>query len=222
MTNREPVVPSKAKRAHTTAEHPPSFVLRQEVSQVPDGVKAEVKRRRTPDLFELTVKREERRLRRGQRRQMKALADEIGRLKSHLPLQACAFLAAYALVGNVTKAAELAKCARSMHYVWLEDPDYEKLFEAARLEARDHLEEDARRRACEGTLKPVFYQGKQCGVIREYSDMLLIALLNAAWPEKYKYRADIRHSGELNITGALAGLSDEELERIAEGEADPE
>ena len=47
------------------------------------------------------------------------------------------------------------------------------------------------RRASEGTLKPVFYQGKMCGEIREYSDTLLIFLLKARRPETYRERSDI-------------------------------
>jgi hypothetical protein len=48
------------------------------------------------------------------------------------------------------------------------------------------LEDEARRRAVEGTLKPVYYQGVQIGEVREYSDALLMLLLKANRPGKYR------------------------------------
>jgi hypothetical protein len=45
------------------------------------------------------------------------------------------------------------------------------------------LEREAFRRAYHGTLKPVYYQGVECGYVREYSDILLIFLLKARDPE---------------------------------------
>lgn len=109
-----------------------------------------------------------------------------------------AFLAAYAECGNVTQAAEIAGIERSRHYQWkCEDPDYAEAFAAAEEQAADRLEQEARRRAVEGVEKPVFQGGKQVGVVREYSDTLLIFLLKGALPEKYKER----WSGELGGHG---------------------
>lgn len=100
-----------------------------------------------------------------------------------------AFLAAFAEVGNITRAAELAGVSRAMHYDWLrDDPDYPALFQAADQQACDRLEQEARRRAVEGTLKPVFQGGKKVGVVQEYSDTLLIFLMKGAMPERYKDR----------------------------------
>ena len=48
------------------------------------------------------------------------------------------------------------------------------------------LEEEAARRAFHGTLKPVFHQGIECGQIRVYSDTLIMFLLRAANPGKYR------------------------------------
>lgn len=100
-----------------------------------------------------------------------------------------AFIAAYAECGTVTRAAEIAGIDRTMHYDYLKsDPDYAKACEAAYEQAGERLEQEARRRAVEGVKKPVFYQGKECGVVNEYSDTLLIFLLKGAKPEKYKER----------------------------------
>lgn len=107
-----------------------------------------------------------------------------------------AFLAAYAECGNISRAAEIAKIERRNHYRWLEnDPEYPALFKEAEQQACDRLEQEARRRAVEGTLKPVFHKGEQCGVIREYSDTLLIFLLKGALPDKYADRAKTELSG---------------------------
>ncbi len=56
----------------------------------------------------------------------------------------------------------------------------------AHAEACDALASEARRRAVEGVLKPVYYKGKLVGFIREYSDTLLMFLMKAAMPEKYR------------------------------------
>ena len=62
--------------------------------------------------------------------------------------------------------------------------------------AIERLEAEADRRAAEGTLEPVFYQGGECGQIRKYSDTLLIFRLKALKPEKYRERAAIEHTGK--------------------------
>jgi hypothetical protein len=78
-----------------------------------------------------------------------------------------AFLAAYAQVGSVSGAARAAGVSRRSHSRWLEDADYASAFETAKDEAADTLEDEARRRAFEG------------------SDVLLIFLLKGALPQKY-------------------------------------
>jgi hypothetical protein len=129
-----------------------------------------------------------------------------------------AFLAAFAQVGNITLAAEIAGIHRRMHYTWLaNDPDYAVAFKEAEEEAADRLEHEARRRAVEGTLKPVFYQGEECGHIREYSDTLLIFLLKGARPEKYKERVSAEHTGKDGgpiVVKNYDNLSDEELDQL--------
>ena len=60
-------------------------------------------------------------------------------------------------------------------------------------EARELLEAEARRRASIGVDEPVFYKGKVVGHIRKYSDNLLMFLLKAHWPEKF--RDAVEYSG---------------------------
>lgn len=108
-----------------------------------------------------------------------------------------AFLAAYAEVGNITRAAEIVGINRNNHYQWMQnDPDYPAMFQEVDRQACDRLEEEARRRAVEGTEKPVFQGGKLVGTIREYSDTLLIFLMKGAMPEKYKERVHSELTGK--------------------------
>jgi hypothetical protein len=134
--------------------------------------------------------------------------------KSNESAKRRAFLAAYGTTGNISRAAEIAKVSRKSHYRWLDAEDYQAEFSDAHEQACDSLEAEARRRATEGVEEPVFYQGKACGVIRRYSDTLLIFLLKGAMPEKYKDRIETQiKKGK----GLLGGLTDEELEAIARG-----
>ncbi len=102
------------------------------------------------------------------------------------PKQA-AFLAAYRLCGNITKAAGIAEInPNTPRANWYADPGFERAMAEAGDEAIEHLEEEARRRAFDGVDEPVFYKGSPCGVVRKYSDTLLIFLLKAAKPAKYR------------------------------------
>ena len=107
-----------------------------------------------------------------------------------------AFLAAFRETGNVCLACEVAKVGRSSHYRWLaEDPAYREAFDQAKEDAADILEAEAFRRAVDGVEKPVgWYKGKPGGYVREYSDILLIFLLKALRPEKYRDRLNLRGS----------------------------
>lgn len=66
------------------------------------------------------------------------------------------------------------------------------------------LELEARRRACEGVERKKFHQGEPVidpvtgkhYVEREYSDILLICLLKAHRPKKYRERFEQQHTGK--------------------------
>lgn len=142
--------------------------------------------------------------------------DETRRIKKE------AFLTAFAEYGIITLAAETVGIARSTHYRWLEeDPAYPALFKAAAQQACDRLEQEARRRAVEGVKKDVFYQGKPCGVVTEYSDTLLIFLLKGAMPDKYqdRVRNDVNVVQPAPTTGinTLKQLRSENLKHDEQG-----
>ena len=71
-----------------------------------------------------------------------------------------AFLAAFALCGRISKAADAAGHERDLHYRWLkDDPDYPALFAEAKARAVDAFEDEAKRRAVEGVFEPTTHQG---------------------------------------------------------------
>lgn len=98
-----------------------------------------------------------------------------------------AFLVELGRTANVGKACWAAGVSRSMAYkLKQEDPGFANAWREMIEFAIDMLEEEARRRAVEGTERPVFCRGKECGRIREYSDTLLIFLLKAHRPERFR------------------------------------
>lgn len=103
-----------------------------------------------------------------------------------------AFLAAYAELGNVSDACEVAGVGRRTHYDWLDaDTSYAAAFADARESAADRLERAALIRAVDGIDEPVFHKGEVVGHVRRYSDSLLQFLLKGARPEKYRERFDM-------------------------------
>lgn len=68
----------------------------------------------------------------------------------------------------------------------IDDEEFRNAWKEAAEIGTEFLEQEAARRAYHGTLKPVFHKGVPCGEIREYSDTLLIFLLKARKPEKYR------------------------------------
>jgi hypothetical protein len=86
------------------------------------------------------------------------------------------------------------------------DPDFAAAFDEAVKLGTAALEDEAKRRAFEGCDKPIFYQGIQCGTVREYSDTLMIFLLKAHDPEKYAERtkSDVTLGGSLKVDASLS------------------
>lgn len=136
-----------------------------------------------------------------------------------------AFLTAYALSANLSKAARDAGITRDLHYQWMrEDPFYPELFLQSKREAAQSLEDEAVRRGKEGIERPVIYQGERCYemqekvdpetgevttekvylVEREYSDQLLMKVLT-------KFDPSYRDKSAVELTGANGGPIDNAL-----------
>lgn len=114
----------------------------------------------------------------------------------HLKKAQRAVLAGIVRTGTVLRACRAARVHRDTHYGWLErDEEYSKAVDKARELAADLLEDEAHRRAYEGTVRPVFHEGIECGGVREYSDVLLIFLLKGLRPGKYRENVRHEHGG---------------------------
>ncbi len=130
------------------------------------------------------------------------------------------FLLALAESGNVTRAAKKAKLSRTQLYNKRKaDPAFAKVWDEAEALGVSALEDEARRRAYDGWLEPVFHKGVKVGTVRKFSDTLLIVLLKAHKPEKYRenIKMDSQISGDVSvrheISPAISGL----LNRLSEG-----
>lgn len=109
-----------------------------------------------------------------------------------------AFLAELSKTGNVSAACRKAKISRTIAYRYRDESEE---FAAKWLDsietATDELEAEAWRRAVRGVRRPVgWYKGMPGGYIQEYSDTLLVLLLKANRPDKFRENVDVTSGGE--------------------------
>lgn len=105
------------------------------------------------------------------------------------------FLKALAECGNVSAAAKSVGVARQVVYALRKrDAEFAAAWKEAAAIGAEGLEDEARRRAYEGTLEPRTVAGQAVDV-RRFSDTLLIFLLKGAMPEKYADRQKVEHTG---------------------------
>lgn len=111
-----------------------------------------------------------------------------------------AFIEAYTQFGSVARAAREVGINRDTHYAWMKDPDYKREFEEATELAVFCLEDEARERALHGTETLLYYKGEPVidprtdkpYVKRRPSDKLLMFLLSALAPEKFREQRPAR------------------------------
>ncbi len=77
--------------------------------------------------------------------------------------------------------------------------DFAAQWRKALEEGTDLLDAEARRRAVTGVDKPVYYKGKVVGSITKYSDRLLMFLLKAHRPQKFRDGGKVKHTGATAI-----------------------
>lgn len=118
------------------------------------------------------------------------------------------YLKALSETGNVQESCRVAKISRRTPY---ERQERDKTFAAACKEsleeATEKLELEARRRALHGLERKKFDKGVplidpatgEQYVEREYSDTLMIFLLKAHKPDKYREKIDHRHGGNEDL-----------------------
>jgi hypothetical protein len=110
------------------------------------------------------------------------------------------FLEHFRVQGNISRTCRAIGLNRSTVYEWQEtDDQFVHDFRQAEIEATETMEAEAYRRAVEGTAKPVFHQGAQCGTVQEYSDTLLIFMLKARNPAKYREKTE----SEVTVKGGV-------------------
>jgi hypothetical protein len=109
------------------------------------------------------------------------------------------FLEFLAASGNVTRAARAIGLTRARIYqVRGEEPEFAKAMDEALDESRDELEAEAWRRGKDGYDEPVVSMGRIVTdsdgnplLVKKYSDTLLVTLLKAHHPAKYRDRASV-------------------------------
>ena len=112
------------------------------------------------------------------------------------------FLETLEKTGNITVSAKLVEIDRKTAYNHRDsDEEFAKAWDEALDKAIDLLEFEARRRGLRGVEEPVFQGGKEVGRIRKYSDTLLIFLLKANRPHKYRDNSQFN----VNLTGNGSG-----------------
>ena len=133
--------------------------------------------------------------RNGQGASERPLSDEIRHPKKR------AMLAALAKTGNISASARAAGISRCTHYDWLAtDPAYRQAVAEAMEDAIDVLEAAARRRALVG------------------SDLLLIFLLKAARPERYRERYQVEHTRDIQRDAQIKEMRESMLELLSDPE----
>lgn len=114
--------------------------------------------------------------------------------RARVSRQKKAFLVAFAVTGNVSAACRSAACDRRNVYRWLEhDERFSLEYRQAELSSEDVLEAAAFKRAVQGTQKQRGIYDRsgrrvETEVVTEYSDVLLMFLLKARNPAKYRER----------------------------------
>jgi hypothetical protein len=121
------------------------------------------------------------------------------------------FLALLRQTGNVSAAAERSGVSRSGAYALrASDATFRAQWDDAMESAMDDLEAELRRRAIEGTEKPVFYGGETVGTIRSYSDSLAMFLLRSRRPHVFGERGTMAE-GAASDTGSVRRRLEEKL-----------
>lgn len=149
-----------------------------------------------------------------------------GSTSRHADARKAAFLDAFALTGNVSASARAADINRTTAYGWKDDDEaFAAAWEVAEQESIDALELEARRRAYEGVRRVRTSGGKVVEVWdaerdrfvplieHEYSDTLMVLLLKAHRPEKYRERQSVEMSGPAG--GPIETRSEVSADRVA-------
>lgn len=107
------------------------------------------------------------------------------------------FLSALSRGYSVAHACRMVRISRVTVYNHRrDDEEFRLAWDDAVDEGTDLLEDEARRRALEGVVEPIFHKGVEVTQVKRYSDTLLIFLLKGRRPAKFRDNVDITSGGE--------------------------
>jgi transposase-like protein len=116
-----------------------------------------------------------------------------------------AWLAAFEEQGTVVAACKAASVGRSTTYEWRQKDEAFALAWADIEEATtEAMEREAYRRAVEGVSEPLVSAGRLVTNTQKYSDTLLIFMLKARRPERYRDNVKVEHSGTVTFADLAA------------------
>jgi transposase-like protein len=116
-----------------------------------------------------------------------------------------AWLAAFEEQGTVVAACKAAGVGRTSAYEWRQKDEAFALAWADIEEATtEAMEREAYRRGVEGTVEPLVSAGKHVTDVKKYSDTLLIFMLKARRPERYRDNVKVEHSGSITFADLAA------------------
>lgn len=115
------------------------------------------------------------------------------------------FLKVLATVGHISAACKAIKISTvAVHYWRRDDPEFDAKLLAAQEAYEGMLTEEATRRAVKGVEKAIFNkEGEQIGVEIKYSDTLLIFLLKAVNPEKFRDKLILTNESDQEISDRI-------------------
>ncbi len=121
--------------------------------------------------------------------------------------------------GSIAATCKARKISRQTFYDWTkQDTEFKRVFEdEARPMTTTLLEDEAYRRAMQGVPKGIYYKGCKIATEKEYSDTLLVMLLRANCPQRYKNFVDTTVNGSMNINDV--SLTDKLAERMRKADA---
>lgn len=125
-----------------------------------------------------------------------------------------AFLSAFSYCGRIRRAALEARVNWRMHYHWLKDAVYAAAFEQAKELAADFLEDEAVRRATEGVQRAIYHKGDKIGEETIYSDTLLIFMLKAMRPERFRDNTHVKVEQDIQVNITVEERTRQANERL--------
>lgn len=114
--------------------------------------------------------------------------------------------------GSISAACEAAGISRATAYNHRKShPDFARAWDEIQEKLIDELEQELFRRAAQGVERPVYQGGRKVGVVREFSDTLLIFAMKA---NRTKYADKIQVDGQMShVHGVLLAPAPVDLDQ---------